>query len=326
MRMLERWYRQIQGRLDGLSGSNHFKLADAVVVDISPVATQLLRALPAKRHFDQWEKICPVSTPPWPVCWIEWDGGYGIETHKHCATGMMVRSDRLPDSETNLLDVFVTNWGEKASRLMGAHQKKAAQLAEGARTYRGAGKEIGWGAQGYVIAECSLHGGLEGIASWYACFDKEGAWLPLISDIQVYVNTYGDGALPSPAEVKRELDAFPAPHQIVSVAMYAFGIAHCKNVRLGDLRLPRASQRRLRKRGRPGLRYKVLEIQPMGGRAAEGGESRGSREVTPRHIQRGHFKDYREKGLFGQHFGIYWWNMHARGSRKAGVVEKDYQI
>jgi len=44
------------------------------------------------------------------------------------------------------------------------------------------------------------------------------------------------------------------------------------------------------------------------------------------HICRGHFKDYRDSGLFGKHFGIYWWDMHMRGSKEYGEIVKDYEI
>jgi hypothetical protein len=45
------------------------------------------------------------------------------------------------------------------------------------------------------------------------------------------------------------------------------------------------------------------------------------------HICRGHFKDYRNSaGLFGKYKGLYWWDMHTRGTEKAGVVIKDYRV
>jgi hypothetical protein len=48
----------------------------------------------------------------------------------------------------------------------------------------------------------------------------------------------------------------------------------------------------------------------------------------PLHIQRGHFKDFRQsdKGLFGRHKGIYWWEQHTRGSKSEGEVKKEYVI
>jgi hypothetical protein len=44
------------------------------------------------------------------------------------------------------------------------------------------------------------------------------------------------------------------------------------------------------------------------------------------HICRGHFKDYRQSGLFGRHKGVFWWDMAARGSAEQGIVDKDYRI
>jgi hypothetical protein len=45
------------------------------------------------------------------------------------------------------------------------------------------------------------------------------------------------------------------------------------------------------------------------------------------HICRGHFKDYREgSGLFDKFRGMYWWDMHTRGSSKLGEIRKDYDV
>lgn len=45
---------------------------------------------------------------------------------------------------------------------------------------------------------------------------------------------------------------------------------------------------------------------------------------TPFHLVRGHFADYRERGLFGKHRGVFWVPIHARGSLEHGVVKKRY--
>ena len=47
---------------------------------------------------------------------------------------------------------------------------------------------------------------------------------------------------------------------------------------------------------------------------------------SPLHICRGHFKDYRESGLFGKVKGIFWWDQYVRGDLENGAVVKDYNV
>jgi hypothetical protein len=102
---------------------------------------------------------------------------------------------------------------------------------------------------------------------------------------------------------------------------------HCRNVDLIECRpddkLSRAHRRR---HGYPLVRYHVLEIEPLKqvliteGRSEEVGLRRAL------HICRGHFKDYRQRGLFGRHHGIYWWDHYLRGDIDCGAVVKDYRV
>lgn len=104
----------------------------------------------------------------------------------------------------------------------------------------------------------------------------------------------------------------------------AVSFLHCKNVTIE----PRGAGLNLgkRKRHEPNCRYHVLVIEPMKkilkteGRSDEVGLKRAL------HICRGHFKDFRETGLFGKFRDIYWWNPQLRGSAENGVVEKDYKV
>jgi hypothetical protein len=87
-------------------------------------------------------------------------------------------------------------------------------------------------------------------------------------------------------------------------------------------KLSKAHQRR---HGTPLLKFKRLEIEAI--KTAfrkESGEHTGIKQSL--HICRGHFKDYRQSGLFGHHKGLYWWDMHVRGSADVGTVVKDYAV
>jgi len=102
---------------------------------------------------------------------------------------------------------------------------------------------------------------------------------------------------------------------------------HCRNVHLVDKvpdpRLSRAYQKR---HGQPLVRYKVLEIEPMKRILSTAGRVQQSGLKVALHICRGHFKDYRERGLFGKNKGIYWWDHALRGHAEQGVVVKDYKL
>ena len=110
-------------------------------------------------------------------------------------------------------------------------------------------------------------------------------------------------------------------------AYFAISLMHCKNVELRPIDPPPAlSKKHERKRGRPLVRYHELNIEPMKtvlrteGRIGEVGLSKAL------HICRGHFKDFRERGLFGKYKGVYWWPQQLRGNANDGVVIKDYRV
>lgn len=110
---------------------------------------------------------------------------------------------------------------------------------------------------------------------------------------------------------------------------YCLGVsfAHCRNVELADLPVPEAVSKKRRKRGKRSTVFKTLEIRPMKAvlRDADANPETGLKQRL--HICRGHFKDYRNgRGLFGKYRGVFWWDMHVRGDKSAGRVEKDYAV
>lgn len=124
-------------------------------------------------------------------------------------------------------------------------------------------------------------------------------------------------------------------HRYVRTQMYrqlhvpflAISLSHCRNVELTAVDPPeKLSRKQLKRYGVPKVRYHVLEISPMRKVLREEGQSQKHGLQKSLHICRGHFKDYRERGLFGRNKGIYWWDMHVRGSAESGVVVKDYNV
>lgn len=116
--------------------------------------------------------------------------------------------------------------------------------------------------------------------------------------------------------------------QATTIPMFfAISLMHCKNVELSDEPpAPKLSKKWEKRHGRPQVTVKTLMIEPMRknldteGRAGVVGIKRAM------HICRGHFKDYRQSGLFGKHKDIFWWDAYVRGDGGSGEVVKDYAV
>lgn len=107
----------------------------------------------------------------------------------------------------------------------------------------------------------------------------------------------------------------------------ATAFMHCKNVRHVEHVPGGAFGRARRRRGeKPLLRYCTLQIDPMKETLRREGQSETLGLKQALHICRGHFKDYRQSGLFGRIKGIFWWDQQLRGSASEGAVVKDYTV
>jgi hypothetical protein len=130
--------------------------------------------------------------------------------------------------------------------------------------------------------------------------------------------------VPDREVLKRQVfDATP----LLTPLLFAISLMHCKNVTLREERPNAKLSNAGERRGHPPLLcYHVLEVEPMKRilKVEGGAESSGLKHAL--HICRGHFKDYRQSGLFGRHKGVFWWDMAARGSAEQGIVDKDYRI
>jgi hypothetical protein len=109
--------------------------------------------------------------------------------------------------------------------------------------------------------------------------------------------------------------------------LFAVSLMHCKNVCLREEKPNPKLSKAGEQRGHPPLlRYQVLEIEPMKKILKTDGQAATEGLKRALHICRGHFKDYRQSGLFGKHKDVFWWDMAARGSAEIGIVDKDYSI
>lgn len=115
-----------------------------------------------------------------------------------------------------------------------------------------------------------------------------------------------------------------------SIPVYlALSFMHCKNITLRPEAVPSKLQKAyLRRHGIPRTVRKTLQIHPSLEVGVYDRTAKGEGEaLTPLHICRGHFKDFRSSGgLFGKYKGLYWWDAHVRGKEENGVVSKEYQI
>ena len=115
--------------------------------------------------------------------------------------------------------------------------------------------------------------------------------------------------------------------RLITPMFLALSFMSCKNVRHVE-HIPGGKLEKARlKRGRkPTLRYYTLEIDPMREVLRREGHSDTLGLKQAMHICRGHFKDYRQSGLFGKIKGVFWWDQAVRGTAEAGVVVKDYSV
>ena len=112
---------------------------------------------------------------------------------------------------------------------------------------------------------------------------------------------------------------------LLYVPFLTLSFLHCKNVEVVDDTMPEKLARKHRKRGRSVSSFHVLKIDPMVRRVqrVEGEQGVGTAQAL--HIMRGHFKDYTQRGLFGQHKGMFWWEQQVRGAADA-VADKRYEV
>lgn len=175
--------------------------------------------------------------------------------------------------------------------------------------------------------------------------DPDGpVWLflfPISSESQFFLcdhpAEYGSSSvvvIERPADpVRWPIPIKPTIHRVIwmamAVSLMTLSFCNCKNVTIAPVSPPIGLSRKFeRKHGKPLFRYNVINIQPITKMLdTEGGASvNGLKHAL--HICRGHFKDYKERGLFGKELlkGIYWWPAHVRGSPEQGITISDYRV
>lgn len=111
---------------------------------------------------------------------------------------------------------------------------------------------------------------------------------------------------------------------IVTIATMA--LLCCQNVSSRIVTPPRQQRRYAERSGRlPPVSWHELIVAPLANSSKTETSGSTSGESIALHWVRGHFKDYRQRGMFGKIRGVYWWSPHLAG-RADRVVLKDYRI
>lgn len=104
--------------------------------------------------------------------------------------------------------------------------------------------------------------------------------------------------------------------------LYSLALMNCRNVEYIENNHGIIYERK----NNDELKYKTLKINPMNPQNKNKFIAGKTNNKNPLHICRGHFKDYRENGLFGKYHDIYWWDSQMRGNKEVGEVKKVYEI
>jgi len=102
----------------------------------------------------------------------------------------------------------------------------------------------------------------------------------------------------------------------------------CKNISTELIKAPeKLNKKRLRNGKLPIFDYYVLNIDPLSKSKHAYHNPSIPLSHNRVHLCRGHFKTYtKEHPLLGRGIGTYWWQPHARGQNKEGMIVKDYKI
>jgi hypothetical protein len=102
----------------------------------------------------------------------------------------------------------------------------------------------------------------------------------------------------------------------------------CKNISAEPIKASeKLNKKRLRNGKLPIFDYYVLNIDPLNKSKHAYHDPSIPLSHNRVHLCRGHFKTFtKEHPLLGRGIGTYWWQPHARGQNKEGIIIKDYKL
>jgi len=257
----------------------------------------------SEEEYDSLMEQIPCIKLPFPKCWVEYGFPDIMRTKKHGVTP--IHKDLR---------------GARMGMLMYDGSKESMRKEDVLRACEGRGTP-----EALEAVRCSL------VSDQHVVSIATKAYM-MKADGRVLEQEYQRGVLVG-AETYRYAGMIvlpPVPGSEVfpffeTVMFWAIGMMHCKNVRVEEA----SSTRRdagSRKDRRARFKFHVLKVEVPGATRSSGGSCGGGKGCFSSHICRGHFKDFREKGLFGRYKGVYWWSPHVRGDERFGTVEKEYDV
>jgi len=187
-------------------------------------------------------------------------------------------------------------------------------------------------AGGFDVCEALDSGQLSG-ARWIMMADifadDGNGLMNLICRHIIPVDKDGKAKRPSAQLIDPRLpkDQYLITEEIVKVSALAISFMHCKNVEKKEILPPaKLNKARIKRGHRALLKYYTLEINPMRKILHSEGRSDVVGLAKAFHICHGHFKEYKDRLLFGKHAGTFWIPSHFRGDINNGKVIKRYDI
>jgi hypothetical protein len=186
--------------------------------------------------------------------------------------------------------------------------------------------QVGWEVRLTLIVEPAKGAPVGPVATYLLAVARDGLWLRHPDGKPVLAGQLVEFVpAPPPGVVAGSLDEIV---DLVFPALLTVSFMHCRNVSVSESQPPAPlSQRWQKRRGRPLVSYRVLDIAPMREILDREGEAQTKGLRHALHICRGHFKTFNaDSPLFGRHVGSYWWASNVRGSSEDGRVVKDYAV
>ena len=257
----------------------------------------ILPTVPNKVDYSQLPRLAP----PYENCWFEW-------------TKSVKRRDDVPEDfsgefDDQMLDIMMNMEGDARIGIKLSSNRIDSE---------------GWNLYFQFFLRIGNNLPLMFPLAYMAELDSEGFFVSMRKYIEEGINPIFN-ALTN--EVLQD-DMLQKP---VDTVFYALGLLNCKNIVIMERGGQPVGIKRNRNRKWVHRHY-ILQIRPMREIAKIEYEDKKPEEENESqdlsfHFCRGHFKVYTtEKPLFGKYVGTFWWDAHARGSIKKGIVTKDYDI
>lgn len=290
-------------------------LRNLVPVDASETAALFYQG--TRKSFFLWEKDFPTILSPWPFAWYEWNMPSWRREERE-----IVDQSNISGVKTGVLVMTIydvgNEFGELATQISGmAPGVDIAQLSE-----KVGSAEAGTWFVSYTVFVKAKGQDLRKLGSIIDYLRPDGT--PIIKRRSAFIT---DSQL---AQLHLEKTSGEEGFSALILPLgFTLSLLHAKNVTTTERVPPERLQKARERRGkRPMVTYRTLEIEPMKEALRTEGKMEEVGLKKALHLCRGHFKDYREKGMFGResHKGIYWWDMHVRGDANEGIVVKDYKV